>query len=67
MASRSFETQHFLTSEPGEPPASKQDRHLFGGGFYSSEHDIPHTHRRVLDLASCEYVSMRSNLAGTKG
>ena len=31
-------TRHLLTSEPGIPSASKQDRHLFRGGSYSSKY-----------------------------
>ena len=31
---RLFETRLVLTSEPGEPLASKQDQCLFRGGFY---------------------------------
>jgi hypothetical protein len=31
-----FETQRLFSWDTGEPPASKQDRRLIGGGFYSS-------------------------------
>ena len=31
--------QRLLTWEPGIPPASKPDRHLFGADFYSSKYD----------------------------